>query len=255
MINLIDASELYNVTITDGKVVLIDSDVLIELCDLDHPDYRSRLRFFSQLIEEKNVQFRFVLATRLYVRDFLRRRFLTDFLKAHVSRQVGLNSGTSSFEQLVSDRVIRCQTDSSGLSVLSDSDLSVIRGHCFRSFPTLEEGIRKWQFICQIALGKKLEIVAERLAALNIKYVELKDLGVDNKQSRGPQWKKQEQLMVQYGLNSSDTAIVALLEAADRIYGILSNANDLLELLQLRGHLKDLHCFTFRRATERLEAS
>lgn len=252
MINLIDASELYNVTIPDGKVVLLDSSVLIEICDLDHPDYRNRIRFFEQLIQKKNMQFRFVLATRLYVRDILRRRFLTDFLKAHIRRQVGYNSVTASFDELVSRCILNCQTDASGLSLLSDSDLSVIREHCFRSFPTLEEGIRQWQFICQIALGKKLEIVAERLSAMNIKYVELKDLGVDSDHSRKPQWKKQEQLMLQYGLNSSDTAIVSLVEAADRIFGLLSNAHDLIELLQLRGHLKNLQCFTFHKAPEHL---
>jgi hypothetical protein len=245
VINLIDASELYNVTIPEEKVILLDSSILLELCDFDHPNYQSRVRFFEQLIKNKNIQFRFLLATRLFVRDILRRRFLTDFLRSHIKRQVGYNSTTSAFDELVSRCILRCQADVSGLSLLSDSDLSHIREHCFRSFSTLEEGIRQWQFICQIALGKKLELASDRLSALNIRYVELKDLGIDGERSRKPQWKMQEQLMLQYGLNSSDTAIVSLIEAADRIFGILSNAHDLLELLQLRGHLKDLQCFTF----------
>ncbi len=253
VIEIHDAEKLFETDVPEGQFILIDSSVLCEVCDLEHPMYQSRVRMFERLSRAKGIQFRFPLATRLYTRDFMRRRFLTDFLRGQIKKQLGFNSSTEAFDELVQERMRRCPKSIEGIEVLTDADISHIRSGCFGCFGTLEEGIRQWQFICQIAMGKKLEMVGERLVALGIRYIDLKELGVqvDGKQ---PQWRKQEELMVQYGLNSSDTAIVSLIEATDLIFGLLSNAQDLVELLQLRGHLKDLHCYSFNKTTPRVES-
>ena len=226
-----------------GKFVL-HTNILIAIVDEQHGWHEKTLRFFEKMAaKNKGFLFFYVLASKLELSEYLRKKFYTNWLVETYGKGNHIFGPDHPFDEFCKNHEFVAEPTTSN-KFLSDREIKHIRSACIRAFSTDVEGLKMWENISQLALAGRFKLAEETLNRVGIHYKGLHDLDIFD-EANPPQWKDQEVFMKRFGLGSSDAAILNMVNSSPKINGLITNDSDLITIFRSTLVRKDVTCYSF----------
>ena len=236
-------SKLFEADVPTGVFLALDTNILIQICDETNEAHAQTQDFFKKLKGTKSPRLIYFLASKLELTETFRRRFLTLYLRDRYrkgSDPVGGNGVFDAYCKAHPKLIPNADDD----DLLTDREIKDLRKRCFQDFPSVTEGMKSWETLAGHALRARFRKMAQTLDSFGVRYQNLFDPNLFS-EGEGPRWQDQEALIINYGLSSSDAAILNMANSSSMIYGILSNDFDILEIFKAAGPVKTVRCFSF----------
>jgi len=199
--------------------IMIDANIAIAYIDTSHK-FHSQVKKRLQTLYANGAIFFYPQPVLLEVKDYWRRKLLTETIRTHIS---GGKRLYNKFEKLFKDF-----EEANKNEILYDRQIKKLR-------ETLEpiakeKGVEFWFALCKQALNTEFSKLDIFLSTSSFKYAKFNDGDVYPKedQSKWPNWDQAYGLMEKFGLGSSDAAILNMVNGGKAIDGFFTNDGDLL---------------------------
>lgn len=227
-----------DVALDGASKIMLDANIIIAYLDSKHKFHdKVRNRLTARYVEGAN--FYYTLPCILEVKNYWRRKFITETIEAH------LQQGKKLFSRF------QKEYNKYRTSLLANQDyLNEFEIKCLRG--TLEavvggKGLRFWFEFCDLALNEKIQQLDQTLLKINLKYSKFDDDDVfplSNK-NNWPSWDQCDQIIEKFGLASNDAAILNMANKGIGIDGFISNDGDMVFAIQNGALNSSVFGFTF----------
>ncbi|MBF0441572.1 MAG: hypothetical protein HQK54_06680 [Oligoflexales bacterium] len=224
--------------------IALDTNILIQLGDDTHQYYHPTTIFFKKVMLAKNFHFVYFIPTRLELREYFRRRFLTLFLRKNYQHGPCFIGGEGRVDEYCAEHP-KIKTSYEDWESLNDHEIKEIRSRCFRDFKDLETGIQRWQQLSHMALANRLKVMDEKLVSLKICYKSLGDEDLFPETVKKPRWEDQERYVNDFAFSAQDAAILNMATTSGKIFGIMTNDIDFVQICQTDEVMSKISCYTF----------
>lgn len=228
----------------DEKFVVIDTNVLTQLCDDTNVNHSATLSQFEKFSNHTRIQLIYFVSSRFELQEYLRKRFLTLFLRKAFSENPNYIGGTGVGDHLCRHHEKICAGARQD-AILTGEEINMIRIKCFNSFKSMEAGIKRWNEVCQRALKAGFTKADKILTGLGIQCKGHFESKIFPPGDPIPKRKDHEQCIQNFALCMSDSIIISMAKASRRIHGVITNDQDMIELLRIYKGLEHIHCYTF----------
>lgn len=218
----------------ESRYLVLDTNILIAICDEDHRFHQQTTRFFSQIKHKQNIKPTFNVVSRFELQEYLRKKYLTKLLYAQRSKDTAQNKYIPGLEDISKQLIADIRYD-----FLSDKKIKELRGYIKEHF-----SIEGWKNFCSYALKPHFENDISRLEKLNISYVSLSTPNMFRENHSRPKWVDQEKIILKYGLAANDAGILNMLANHPETAGIITNDYDIIEVLG-DPKFSGIDCYTF----------
>lgn len=223
--------------------IILDANIIIAYLDSKHKFHtKVRQRLTKRYVDGAN--FYYTLPCILEVKNYWRRKFITETIESHIQQGKKL---FSRFEQEYNKYRPSLQRNQ---DYLNEFQIKCLRG-------TLEnvangKGVRFWFEFCDLALNQKIQQLEETLLKINLKYAKFDDndvFPIENK-INWPTWDQCDQVIEKFGLASNDAAILNMVNKGAGVDGFISNDGDMIFAIQNGALNSSVFGFTFLELSE-----
>ena len=230
-------------TLQEGYLAL-DTNILIAVCDETHQFHGQTVSFLHKLVQAKNLQFAYFVASKIELGEYCRRRFLTLYLRDNYRNNFRFIGAGGSVDEYCRNHP-KIQAPHEDHESLNDHEIKDIRHRCFHDFKDAAAGIQKWQQLSHMALAGQLQRGEERLASFKILYKSLYDTDLFPPGAPKPFWKDQEKFITSFSFSAADAAILNMAVSVDKIVGVMTNDIDFCEICRTSEIIDKVTCYTF----------
>ena len=239
-----------NELLQDPKVqsyIALDTNILIQLVDKSHNFHGPTINFFEKYRRKGGeAVFFYLLASKLELGEYLRKKSYTAWLTSTFSSGQSFLGNNSSFDTFCLDHEF-VTSNSRPDEILTDRQIKELRVQCIRSAASTEEGLKIWENISQMALNSRYNQAYDTLKKLGITYKGFQDTDLFSEANRAS-WKEQEKLIQKFGLGSADAAILNMVNANQKITGLMTNDSDLVVIFDSHLVREGVKCYSFIRS-------
>lgn len=211
-----------DVLLDSAKRIMVDSNIIIAFFDQKHK-FHTKVHQRLSPIYLGGADFFYVQPCLLELKEYWRRKKITECIEACITNGYYLyrKFGTA-FQEFASENKKRQHL------YLSDRQIKDLRA-------TLEnvangKGLKQWSELCNIALSGAFSNLESELKKTRFIYANFDDNNVFPIQNKAtwPKWQGADLIQEQYGLASSDAAILNMVNGGVNIDSVISNDGDIL---------------------------
>lgn len=228
-----------DVLLDGAKRILVDANVLIAFFDQRH-SFHSKVFARLNPVYLSGAEFYYVQPCLLEFKEYWRRKMITECLDLRISEGYHLyREFKKSFDYSKQVNSKRQQL------YLNDTQLKELRG-------TLEKiaggkGVHYWFELCNQALANTLTTLEAKLDSSKFEYAKFNDKNLFpiERKDQWPKWDTADLMQEKFGLASNDSAILNMVNGAQRIDSFISNDGDILFAIANGALNPEINTYTF----------